>query len=102
MNIEKVHNAFKEVIGKPGIYHKLNIPKNNVAQYRWKLKRNVYITIDKKLWVLQRAGYRLESFQYTDKDVVEAIRFAISASQVTRNMGAEYLFEKWKAAKPDK
>ncbi|THU34249.1 hypothetical protein FAM09_24840 [Niastella caeni] len=98
MNIEKVHIAFKQVIGTPGIYHKLNIPKNNVAQYRWKLKRNVHITIDKKLWVLQRAGYRLESFQYTDKDVVEAIRFAINASQATKKMGAEYILEKWKSA----
>jgi hypothetical protein len=48
--------------------------------------------------VLQRAGYRLESFQYTDKDVVEAIRFAIKASQFTRKMGAEYVFEKWKVS----
>jgi len=98
MNIEKVHSAFKEVIATPGIYHKLNIPKNNVAQYRWKLKRNVNITLDKKLWVLQRAGYRLESFQYTDKDMVAAIRFVINASQATRNMGAEYLYEKWRKA----
>lgn len=96
MNIEKVHAAFKETIAIPGIYHKLNIPKNNVAQYRWKLKRGVNITLNKKLWVLQRAGYRLESFQFTDKDVIEAIRFVINVSQTTRNMGAEYVFEKWK------
>lgn len=98
MNIEKVHSAFKEVIAIPGIYHKLNIPKNNIAQYRWKLKRNINITLNKKLSVLQRAGYRLESFQWSDKDVVEAIKFVINASQATRNMGAEYLFEKWREA----
>lgn len=96
MNIEKVHAAFKEVIARPGIYYQLGIPKNNVAQYRWKLKRGVNITLNKKLWVLQRAGYRLESFQFTDADVIDAIKFAINASQATRNMGAEYVFEKWK------
>lgn len=102
MNIEKIHAVFKEVISIPGIYHKLGIPKNNLAQYRWKLKRKIHITIDKKLWVLQRAGYRLESFQYTDADVIAAIRFAIDAAQSTRNMGAEYVFEKWKTTQENK
>jgi hypothetical protein len=96
MNIEKVHTAFKEVISIPGIYHKLGIPKNNLTQYRWKLKRGINITLDKKLSVLQRAGYRLESFQFTDSDVISAISFSVKASQATRNMGAEYIFEKWK------
>lgn len=98
MNIEKVHAAFKEVIATPGIYHKLGIPKNNLAQYRWKIKKGINVTLNKKLWVLQRAGYRLESIQYTDADVIAAITFALNASQATRNMGPEYVFEKWKTS----
>jgi hypothetical protein len=99
MNIEKVHETFSEMINIPGIYRRLKITKNNVAQYRWKLKRGVHITIDKKLLLLQRAGYHLDSFKYTDRDLAEAIRFTIRASNATKNMGPEYLLEKWKASK---
>lgn len=99
MNIDNIHNVFEKTILMPGIYRKIGIPKNNVAQYRWKLKRGIKITIDKKLWVLQRAGYRFESLQYTDKDLVDILTFALNASQATRNMGPQYLLEKWKYIK---
>jgi hypothetical protein len=96
MNLEQINKIFAEVINRPGIYHQLNIPKNNVAQYRWKLKRGIHITVDKKLSVLQRAGYNMQAFEWTDKDLVDAIRFALRQGDAARQMGAEYLFEKWK------
>lgn len=102
MNVHLIEKAFAELVGKPGIHHQLKIPKNNVAQYRWKLKRGKRITLDKQIRVLQKAGYRMEMFEYADKDMVEFARFILRAASSSKEMGAEYLLEKWKTkrAKP--
>ena len=97
MNIELIHQAFECVVNERGIYHKLKIPKNNVAQYRWKLKRGIHITIDKKLSVLQKAGYRLEVFEYSDHDLIEVIKFTIKSGQVAKELGPEYILSKYKS-----
>lgn len=102
MNIEQIHFAFSEVVNTRGIYNVLGVPKNNVAQYRWKLKRNIHITLDKKLYVLQKAGYRVEQFQYTDAHLLDIVKFTIKAAQNTRDMGAEYVLDKWKLVQENK
>lgn len=96
MNLKQIDEAFAEVVRRPGIYHQLKVKKNNVAQYRWKLKRGIHITLDKKVSILQRAGFNMQVFEFTDKDMVDLIRFVFRTSEAAREMGAEYLFEKWK------
>lgn len=96
MNVGIIHTEFERVVNLRGINHKLGVSKSVVAQYRWKLKLGINITLDKKLRVLQKAGCRLEVYEYTDADMVKAIEYTLKASQHTRAMGAAYLLEKFK------
>ncbi|MGN6416873.1 MAG: hypothetical protein ACTHMC_05255 [Pseudobacter sp.] len=97
MNLDIINKKFREVVSQPGIYNQLKVSKNVVAQYRWKLKRGVHISIDKQLSVIHAAGVRLDIYEYRDQDLVAAIEFALRSSQAARGMGAAYLLEKWKA-----
>jgi hypothetical protein len=96
MNIQIINHEFQKVVNTRGIFQKLGVSKNVVAQYRWKLKLGIHISLDKKLWVLQKAGCRLDVYEYTDADLVRVIDYTIRVSQHTRAMGAAYVLEKFK------
>lgn len=95
MTTEYIDKAFAEVVSRRGVYQLLMVSKNCVAQYRWKLKRNIHITLDKKLSIIQRAGIRSEHHaEYTHQQVVEIVQFALTCSVHTKTMGPAYVLEK--------
>lgn len=87
------------MITKQGIAHRLQMTPNAVKQIRWKLRHGkCNYSLDFKLKLLQRAGYRAEFARWTDLDVVAILRFAlVTTSQAARDRGPEYVFEKFKA-----
>lgn len=99
MNVTIIDTEFAKYIAKPGIYQQMKITHQHQKLLRYHLRKGVPISLNKKLTLLQRAGWRQDQFQYTHEDLVAALKFSLQCAQSTRNMGAEYLAEKWLAQK---
>jgi hypothetical protein len=44
---------------------------------------------------LRQAGYRINDEGFSENDMLEAIKFTLSSSEFTRQLGAEYILEKF-------
>lgn len=99
MNISMIDKAFYDLIHEKGIDKKLGIESNYVYQLRNKLKNDIGISMDVKLELLQKGGWKGNEAQFTRKDLVSLLNFYKSTSQSARDKGPEYVIEKWLASK---
>ncbi len=99
MNTDIIDKAFKDMIAIRGIHNKLKIPDNRVQQYRSALKNGKTISTDLKIHLLQKTGWQQDDKTYNRKELVSLLNFWKRTSQAARDMGPEYVFEKW-AARP--
>lgn len=97
MNIEVVNTAFAGMIRKKAVHEKLGITANAVYQLRSQLKNGLNISIDKKLELLKKSGWKEEEVAYSRADLVRLVKFTLKSSAKAREFGAEYLVEKWEA-----
>lgn len=95
MNIDAIDTAFADLIAKRGVYKDLNITMTHLKQLRYKLKHGQGISTDLKLQLLQRSGWRQDQAQYTRQDLVSLLKFYERTSQVARDVGPEYVVEKF-------
>lgn len=97
MNLEAVDKSFAEMLYKKGIATALGIEPNYLYVLRSKLKNNIGISLETKLDLLRKSGWKEDAARYTDKDLVSLAKFVISTSAKAREFGPEYIVEKWKA-----
>jgi hypothetical protein len=95
MHTQTIHDAFLELIEKPRVHHMLKITGNHAGYMRWRVRHNLGITLDTKIKYLQRAGFRLDQFRYTDADILDAIKFTLRSGAQAKEFGAAYIFDKW-------
>jgi hypothetical protein len=95
MNSEVIDKAFQDMICKRGIHQVLGIDRNNVYQLRSKLRRNIPISIDLKLRLLRRSGWRENELEFTKDDMRRLVEFTVKQSKTAKAFGAEYILEKW-------
>lgn len=97
MHTETIDTLFSEVIGRRGIHRVVNKQLPAVLQLRYRHKNKGNVSMKTKLFYLQKAGVRMEHFQWTDGDMLSLLRFYINTSEMARMFGPEYVFEKWKS-----
>ncbi|MGN7786801.1 hypothetical protein ACTJIJ_19870 [Niabella sp. 22666] len=95
MNTDRIHNDFERLIFQRGIYKELRLTAADVKAMRRSVRRGTGITIDKKLRVLQRSGWRQDAVVFTQADMVAFGKFVIESGASAKELGAAYLFEKW-------
>lgn len=95
MNTDDINKSFAELISKRGIHHKLGVTSAAIRSLRFKLATGAGISMDAKLQLLQKSGWRQDDFSFTQKDLVAAVRFALQASLSAKMQGPEYLVEKY-------
>lgn len=83
------------MISRPAIHRELRISSNYACLLRYKVRNGIGISIEKKLQLLQRSGWRQSDIQYSRKDLVEAVRLAMRSGSRAREQGPEYLVEKF-------
>lgn len=76
----------------------MRITRQHQLLLRYHLKKGIPISLNKKLRLLQRTGWRQPEHSYTHRQLVEAVRFALKASAAAQAHGAEYLVEKYLGA----
>jgi hypothetical protein len=99
MNLEAIDSAFHNILNKKKAGLTIGISSQKVARLRYSLRRGVRISTDYKIRMLQRAGWRQDDIQFSQRDMVEAVKFALRSGRSAQEMGAEYLVEKFKASR---
>lgn len=99
ISTEIIEKAFEEMIFQEKIFRKLDISCDAVTQVRHKVKTGKHITLDYKIKLLQRAGYRFDYPEYTRKEMAELVKFVLNTSEKAREFGAEYLIDKWRQSR---
>lgn len=100
MNTDLLEKAFATMITKRSVHVDIGIDSNYVQQLRYKLRRGINIRMDTKLRLLQRGGWRQDDKIYSRKDLVNLLNFWKTTSQAARELGPEYVIDKWKAGRP--
>jgi hypothetical protein len=99
MNLPVIDKAFYEMIHQKGIEEKLGVERNYVYQLRNKLKNDIGISMDTKLELLKKSGWKEDAARYTDQDLVKLVNFTLATSAKAKEFGAEYIVEKWRGSK---
>ena len=98
MNTDEIDKAFKELINERGVHNRLGIDSNKVRQLRTRVNNNTYdspVSLDTKIALLQKSGWRQSQANYTHADLVAAVKYAIKKSAMAKEMGAEYITEQF-------
>lgn len=96
MNADRIHNDFERLIFQRGIYKDLRLTAADVKAMRRSVRRGSGLSLDKKLRVLQRSGWRQDAVAFTQADIVAFGKFIIESGASAKELGAAYLFEKWR------
>lgn len=95
MNTDLVDIEFRKMIMVSGAYKKLGISHQHQKLLRNHLKRGLSISIDKKIRLLQKMGWRSDQFIYSRIDLVNFANFIFTQGSSAKSLGAEYLLEKF-------
>lgn len=95
----EIDKAFADLLERKDADAVLGITKTNLYTLRSRFKDQGSITLDKKLELLKKSGWREDAAEYSRKDLLDAVKFTIKTSAKAREFGAEYVLEKWKASK---
>jgi len=64
-------------------------------QFKLTLKRGKEVKHTTMRKYLRQAGYRIDETGYSEKDLLDLIKFVLASSQFSRQLGPEYLLEKF-------
>lgn len=96
MHTETIDKLFDEVIRRRGIHRIAGRSLDSVLQLRYRLGKGQKISLETKIFFLQKAGIRLEQLRWSDQDLLSFLRFYNNTSEAARKFGPEYVLEKWK------
>lgn len=99
MDLNIINDQFKKLIEKRGIYKSLGQTEVSIRQLRHRLRQGKTISLDLKLALLHKSGWRPENKPYSRKDLVKLLTFYKRTSQAARDEGPEYIIEKWERSR---
>lgn len=99
MNLELIDQEFYKAISQVGAHKKMGITYTHRKVLCHQVRRGKYISLDKKIRLLQRAGWRSDAFQYQRMDLLDFAKFILKTSAASKAHGPEYLLEKFLAQK---
>ena len=94
-----IETAFNELINKRGIHNICGRSLNSILQLRYRHRHYGNVSINTKVFFLQKAKWPMEQYVYTQKDLASLLTFYAKSSAAAKNLGIEYIIEKWKNAK---
>lgn len=95
IDIQLINSLFNTTIRKKGIAQVLNKTHATVRMMRWRHTKKNDISLELKLRVLQQAGVPLETYKYNHADMVSLLNYYQHCSMAARELGNEYIVEKW-------
>lgn len=95
IDIETINEEFNLAIRKRGAAVLLGKSFASLRMLRWRQKHKNDISLDMKLQILQKSGVQIEKYKYKQEDLVELIKYYQRCSMAARELGAEYIVEKW-------
>lgn len=93
--MDAVEREFRKMINDQRGHHAMKMSGGNKQQFRLKYRRGMFPKKTTMRKYLQQAGIRVDDTGFTAKDMIDAIKFAIGNNEFARQLGPEYIFEKW-------
>ncbi|MDH7463972.1 hypothetical protein QEG73_21905 [Chitinophagaceae bacterium 26-R-25] len=101
MNIEKVNTEFVKLLNTDKAARRkrrgIGMDYRAAASFRYKLRNNIFVSLELKLKWLQKAGVFVQSTDnYSKGDLVSLLNYYINkATESSKEIGVEYVVEKW-------
>jgi hypothetical protein len=95
MDTEEIDKKFNELLAKRGVHNELGIKSSYVTTLRYKLANDIGVSLETKIALLQKSGWNQGDNNFTRKDLVNAVKFALRQSAAAKEHGAEYIVEKY-------
>ena len=100
MNLQQINKSFEKLLDKGGdgvaLRKKIKMSAAQAATYRHDINTDSPISLEKKIIWLQRAEIKIaDEKQFTKKDLVAVANLVIKSSKAAKEMGAEYIVEKF-------
>lgn len=99
MNYNGIDYDFARLISQRGVFRRLGMRQGSIKQMRYRFRHGIPISTDYKIKLLQRSGWQHSDKEFTHLDLVAAIKMALNSSPHTRQLGPEYIAEKYIAKK---
>lgn len=102
VNTKKVDAAFEALISKKGVEKTLEIDRNYLYQLRSKIKNGVEVSEATKLALLLKSGWQPHTAggdAFSRLELVSFAKFVLKAGAKAKELGPEYLVEKWEATR---
>lgn len=97
IDLSLIDSEFEKMVKRWRISAQLKISQVSLRRLRYRVKHGQPVRIETKIKLLQRYGFRFEDVKYSDRDVIEVLKFYEASTTAARAMGVEYVFEKFKA-----
>jgi len=94
-DIAKINQLFEQAIAEKAVYRKLGISARAVASMRYNYKKHGRVRIERRVWVLQKLGIDINAYQFNKTDLVNLLKFYNRSSQAAKDLGVEYIAEKF-------
>jgi hypothetical protein len=95
MNPDVIDIEFRKAILVTGAYKQMGISHQHQKLLRNHLKRGIQISIEKKIRLLQKTGWRSDQFIYSRTDMVNFAIFILKQGSSAKTLGGEYLLDKF-------
>jgi hypothetical protein len=92
---EIINQAFQEMIATSRIHKKIGLTSIHVKTLRYQIRIGRKITIDKKLTLLKRSGWKYGTAKWTDQDMIDLLKFYDKLPAASRQFGPAYILEKF-------
>jgi hypothetical protein len=90
-----IDKAFVSLISKRAVHNELGITSGYARRLRYKLANGIYIYLDTKIKLLKKSGWKESDFRFTEKDLVDVVRFTLRQGTASKEHGSEYIVEKF-------
>lgn len=95
MNADLIDIEFRKAILTSGAYRQMKISHQHQKLLRNHLKRGINISLDKKIKLLQRMGWRSDQFLFTRTDLMLFGQFILKQREGAISLGIGYMVEKF-------
>jgi hypothetical protein len=95
MDTAEIDKKFSELIAKRGVHNLLGIKSSYVTTLRYKMANDIGVSLETKISLLQKSGWRQGDNNFTRMDLINAVKFALRQGAAAKEHGAEYIVEKY-------
>lgn len=99
MVLKEIDTAFKTLLATDNVHARLGVSAASIRQLRHRFQKKDFISLDKKVELLQKFGWKAVVKDYTTGDLISLADFVLKQGAAGKAHGGSYLVQKWETVK---